>query len=267
MTKLPIGLQVYSVRDFAEKDFRATMEQVKAMGYDGVELAGLYGRPAAQIKDVLDEVGLQLVSAHVPVKDLLLDEVLDDYASIGLKYIVIPSRRLEENTENCLMEAIEEMKGIALRCNARGMKLLYHNHDFEFVKTNGSYNLDIIYRELPPEQLETELDTCWVHVGGEDPADYVRKYAGRVPVVHLKDFVGNKSEHMYELIGDESTKQAQMAFEFRPVGYGRQDMPAIIRAAEESGASWLVVEQDRPSMEKNSMECAQMSIAYLRSLK
>lgn len=266
MTKLPIGLQIYSVRDFAEKDFRGTMEQVKSMGYDGVELAGLYGRSAAEIKTVLDEVGLKLVSAHVPVKELLLDEVLDAYASIGLKYIVIPSRRLAENTESCLMEAIAEMKGIAERCSARGMKLLYHNHDFEFCKTNGSYNLDIIYREIPPELLETELDTCWINVGGEDPAAYVCKYASRIPVVHLKDYVGSKSENMYELIGDESTNKTQMAFEFRPVGHGCQDMPAIIGAAEASGAEWLVVEQDRPSMEKNSLECARMSIDYLRSL-
>ena len=97
MKKFPIALQVYSVRDVAEKDFRGTMEQVKAMGYDGVELAGLYEKSAAEIKQILDEVGLTLVSAHVPVADLECDEKLDAYASMGLRYIVIPWMSIKPN--------------------------------------------------------------------------------------------------------------------------------------------------------------------------
>ena len=106
-----------------------------------------------------------------------------------------------------------------------GIQLLYHNHDFEFMKVDGKYALDELYDSVPADLLKTELDVCWVNIGGENPADYIRKYAGRCPVVHLKDFFGTKSENMYELIGIKSTAPKRPTdFEFRPVGSGMQDI-------------------------------------------
>ena len=106
-----------------------------------------------------------------------------------------------------------------------------------------------------------------VRVGGEEPAAYIRKYTGRAPVVHLKDYAGGKSEHMYELIGIQSEHAPEEhPFEFRPVGSGVQDIPAILAAADDAGAKWLVVEQDQPSMGLTPMECARASIGYLRGL-
>ena len=135
-------------------------------------------------------------------------------------------------------------------------------------KLDGEYALDILYREVPAGLLQTQLDTCWVNVGGENPADYVHKYQGRMPTLHLKDFVGSKSEHMYDLIGiDEGdVKKEDNAFELRPVGYGKQDFPAILEAAESCGVSWVIVEQDEPSMGKSPLECAKLSIDYLKTL-
>jgi len=126
----------------------------------------------------------------------------------------------------------------------------------------------VLYREVPAELLKTQIDTCWVNVGGENPAQYLRKYAGRAGIVHLKDFAGQKSERMYALIGidDDKDDGETGAFEFRPVGYGKQDFPAILAACEDVGAKWVVVEQDQPSMGKTPLECAKMSIDYLRSL-
>lgn len=263
---LPIALQVYTVRDYAEQDFRGTMEQIKKMGYDGVELAGLYGSTAVEAKKILDEVGLTLVSAHVPMADLMKDEVLADYAAAGTPFAVIPWLKTEA-TEEFVSGAIAQITEIAEKCKANGMTLLYHNHDFEFEKLNDKYVLEHFYDTIPADLLQTELDTCWVNVGGEEPAAYVKKYTGRAPIVHLKDFNGSKSENMYELIGDDETKEAAPStFEFRPVGYGLQNIPAIIKASEEAGAKWLVVEQDQPSMDKTPMECAEMSINYLKKV-
>ena len=152
------------------------------------------------------------------------------------------------------------------------MKLCYHNHDFEFEKIDGKNKLDILYDETTPEQLQSEIDTCWARVGGEDPAEYVKKYTGRAPVVHIKDYYGSKSENMYGLIdsGDSDKKEEKTSenspFEFRPVGYGVQDIASLLKAAEEAGAEAVIVEQDRPSMNKTPMECAKMSIDYIRSL-
>lgn len=267
MKKWPIALQVYSVRDAATEDFEGTMRAVKEMGYDGVELAGLYGlESAVACKKVLDKVGLELVSAHVGFDALEDDAQLDDYAATGVKFIAIPWMVAPKNEEE-LNAAIARIRNCGERCKARGIQMLYHNHDFEFEKINDKYILDTYYAEIPADLLQTELDTCWVNVGGENPSDYVRKYTGRAPIVHLKDFTGSKSENMYALIGTDTAKEDSAGkFEFRPVGYGKQDFPSILAAAEDAGAGWVVVEQDSPALDKTPLECAKMSIDYLKSI-
>ena len=147
------------------------------------------------------------------------------------------------------------------------MQLLYHNHDFDFTIKDGEYALDILYRETTHDELQAELDTCWVHIGGEDPSKYIRKYAGRSPIVHLKDCVGQKTEDMYEIVGVNYKKPKRPSdFEFRPVGYGVLDFKEIIKASEAAGIKWLVVEQDQPSMGLSPMECAEKSREYLKSI-
>lgn len=267
---LPVALQLYSVRDDFEKDMLGTLRSVKAMGYQGVEFAGLFGHSTAEIKEMLDETGLIPVSAHVPFAEMLADpdKTFAVYKEIGCEYVVIPylgeeDRPLSPTYSKTLME-IERIGHIAAK---HGLTMLYHNHDFEFVKIDGKYGLDIMYDTVPSTALQTELDVCWVNVGGEDPSAYVLKYTGRAPVVHLKDFSGQKNDHMYELIGiEEKGTAAPEVFEFRPVGYGLQNMPNILKASEKAGAKWVVVEQDRPSMDKTPMECAAMSRHYLSTL-
>jgi len=267
MKQFPVALQVYTVRDAAAADFAAAMKEVKAMGYDGVELAGTYGLSVAEVKTILDEVGLQLVSAHVNIELLEQDEVLDAYAATGMKYIAIPWLPAETLTTKEQVESrIAQFLPIAQRCKARGLQLLYHNHDFEFVPIDGKCILDIFYESIPAELLETEIDTCWANIGGVDPAAYLKKYTGRAHVLHLKDFAGEKTENMYALIGQPMSAEARSAFQFRPVGYGRQSIPTILAAAEEAGVEWLVVEQDRPSTGTTPMECARMSVEYLKNL-
>lgn len=266
----PIALQLYSVREDLERDFDGTLAKVKAMGYDCVEFAGLYGKTAAEVRALCEKHGLTPISAHVPFVDMMADpDLLKVYAEIGCKFVVIPYLTEEFRPgQPRFQEVIDGAKLLGEKANALGMKLGYHNHDFEFVKVNGEYALDILYKEVSADLLQTELDTCWVNVGGENPAGYIRKYAGRCEIVHLKDFTGQKSENMYALIGIDEDKKSDDtgAFEFRPVGYGKQDFPAILKAAEESGAKWVVVEQDQPALGKTPLECAEMSINYLKSI-
>ena len=267
---LPLALQLYSVRNELAQDFRGTLEKVKEMGYAGVEFAGLEGNAPEDVKAMCAEIGLTPISAHVPYQDMREDAetVLRAYATVGCKYVVLPYLTPEYRPGTELFpQVIEDLKKIGTVAKSLGLTLLYHNHDFEFLKIDGKYALDILYDEVPADLLQTELDTCWVNVGGEEPAAYVRKYTGRAPVVHLKDFAGEKSENMYALIGiksDESKKPS--TFEFRPVGSGKQNFPEIIKASEEAGALWLVVEQDNPSMGLTPMECAAKSREYLKTI-
>ena len=267
-----LGIQLYSVRDEMEADFEGTLKNVKALGYDGVEFAGLFDKKAADIKKMCEDIGLTPISAHVPFADMMADpDILKDYAEIGCKFVVIPYLTEEYRPGNeKFADVIEGAKMLGTKANELGMKLCYHNHDFEFVKLNGEYALDILYKEVSADLLQTEIDTCWVNVGGENPADYVRKYTGRAEIVHLKDFNGGKSENMYALIGIEEEEKAEEEtankFEFRPVGYGVQNFPEILAAAKDAGAKWVIVEQDEPSLGKSRMECAEMSINYLNTL-
>ena len=267
---LPIAVQVYSVRDDAAKDLRGTLEKIKAMGYDGVEFAGLYGYSPEDIRNMCDQVGLVPVSAHVPYVDMVADArgVLTQYATIGCKFVAVPYLMPEHRPDGGHFdEVIANVRKIGEVARELGMTLLYHNHDFEFVKLDGKYALDILYDAVPADYLQTELDTCWVNVGGEEPAAYVRKYSGRAPVVHLKDFYGEKSEDMYELIGIENKAPKRPGnFEFRPVGSGIQNFPAIIEAAKDAGALWLVVEQDVATMGLTPLESIRKSREYLRSI-
>ena len=266
----PIALQLYTVRDELKADFEGTLKKVKALGYDGVEFAGLFGKSADEVKKMCEEIGLVPISAHVPFVDMMENpQLLETYAEIGCKYVVIPYLTEEYRPgEEKFAEVIEGAKLLGSKANELGMKLCYHNHDFEFTKINGEYALDILYKEVSQDLLQTELDTCWVNIGGEDPAQYIRKYSGRCEVVHLKDFVGGKTENMYALIGidEDEKKDTGVKFEFRPVGYGVQNFHDILEAAKDAGALWVVVEQDQPSMGKTPMECAEMSINYLKSL-
>lgn len=271
MKTLPVAVQVYSVRDDAERDFKGTMQKIKDMGYDGVELAGLYGMKPAEVKAILEEVGLVPLSAHVPFQELEADieGTVAQYKEIGMQYIAIPYLMEEDRpgTEKFLKN-IETFKKIGEACKKVGITLLYHNHDFEFVKMpNGQYALDYIYTEIPADLLQTELDICWVKVAGEEPVDYIKKYAGRAPVVHLKDFYKEgKPANMYELIGIETEKKEETGkFEFRPVGHGMQNIPPVLDPALEAGSKWVVVEQDQ-SYDTPALEAVKMSRDYLKGL-
>ncbi len=272
--ELPVGLQLYTVRDDMAKDFKGTLQQVKALGYDGVEFAGLFGHSPAEIKAMCAEIGLNPISAHVPLQEMLedIDKVIADYKAIGCEYIVVPYVTEERRPGGeFFKQMVEEIRTIGAKCKEAGLVLLYHNHDFEFQKTEtGEFGLDYLYANVPADLLQTELDQCWVKYAGQDPVAYLQKYEGRSPVVHLKDYYasGEQKEDPYALIGlNEGEKKENKAFEFRPLGYGVQDIPAIIEASKKAGSKWLIVEQDQPSMGKTPMECAGMSMEYLKSLK
>lgn len=228
---LPIAVQVYSVREEAERDFAGTMKKLSEMGYDGVELAGLYGKSAEEIRDSIKAAGLIAISAHVSYDELAgdLEKTLQDYETIGCRYIVIPWLGEDRRFGAALYE--ETIKGIPViseGCKKHGMTLLYHNHDFEFAKTpDGTYALDQLYAEVPADVLGAEPDTCWIKVGGPDPSEWLKKYSGRCPLVHVKDF-----------------RRKADGVDLLALGEGEQDFPTLVKTAKECGAQWLVIEQD-----------------------
>ena len=248
---LLVAAQVYSVREEAEANFEQTMHQLAEMGYDGVELAGLYGKSAKEIRDCLDRVGLQAISAHVPINDFEqdLNKTVQIYQEIGCKYVAIPYLDKERwYGGSRYPETLETIVKISQKCQEAGMELLYHNHNFEFEKTDeGHFQLDAFYETISAEDLKTELDLCWVKVGGADPTAYLKKYAGRCPIVHVKDFIYRAGEVVLVAVGD-----------------GDVQAEVVVPAAVESGAKWLVVEQDSHTF-GTPMENMEKSLKYIKA--
>lgn len=271
----PVAIQVYSVRDDAAADMMGTLKKIADMGYDGVEFAGFYGYGAKEIRAKLDELGLVAISSHVPFVTLKNDlKATAEYHKIlGCKYIAVPYLDPDDRPGTANWpQTIKDILSIGEYLHNEGIQLLYHNHDFEFIKLDGKYALDMLYDAVPAEYLKTELDTCWVKFAGEDPAAYLRKYAGRSPIVHLKDFYVEgalkDAATPYALInadGSDSGNARGSGFEFRPVGYGVQDFRSILAASKDAGAKWVIVEQDK-STTRPPLEAARMSREYLRSI-
>ena len=177
--KLPVGIQVYGLRDLLEntpENFKNVMEQVKALGYDGVELAGLYGLTPEYVKEVLDEVGL--------------DTIIADYKKIGVQYLVMPYMAEEYRPVNPegFQKFLPMLNEVGKKIHDAGMTFLYHNHDFEFVKMeDGQWGYDVMFASIPHDNLMPELDTCWCDVATGDAPGFIKKDSGRIPVIHLKD--------------------------------------------------------------------------------
>jgi sugar phosphate isomerase/epimerase len=227
LSRFPIAVQPYTVRDALAKDYVGTLEKIAEIGYQGIEL----GRPpegmtVAQQKILLDRIGLQVVGTHAGFDTLDFDpDAITDYLEEvnGGKYVAISLRF--ESKDDVLTKA-KKMNEIGEQFHKRGVQFLYHNHDWEFVKFDGEYILDIILRETNPDFVQLELDTYWVKKGGEDPAAYLAKLQNRCPLLHIKDMEAGEEQF------------------FAEVGEGILDFRNIAKVAAEVGTKWLVVEQD-----------------------
>lgn len=255
MKRLPIALQLYSVREDCQKDFPGVLKAVKKMGYDGVELAGFNGMNIADLNAITKDLNLKIISAHVDRAELIKDPLrsAEIYEALGCEYVAYPWSGFEElpGGEN-YPEFLESTKKIARSLKVRGISLLYHNHDHELKLHEGQTLLDNILFDLGPEVIKLELDLCWCKVGGFEPAQFLRDHKGKVPLVHFKDYTGSREENN---------------FAFAPLGMGCQDVGELLVASANCGAEWIVVEQDEPSTGLSALECAEKSVKTLEELQ
>jgi sugar phosphate isomerase/epimerase len=228
MPNVPVALQLYTVRDDLSRDFAGTIQKIAEIGYRYVELAGYHNNSVAEVKRFFDANGLTAMAGHTGF-DLVKNstsQVVDEYRALGAKYVVVPwiGEEWRRNFED-YKRLGATLGELAATLKGEGLTLCYHNHAFEFEKFDGdTYGFDALFAAAGPD-VKVEMDTYWVKKGGEDPAVYLTKYAGRVPLVHLKDMTAE---------GD-----------FAPVGTGTIDYPSLFAAAESGGAEYYIVEQDR----------------------
>lgn len=254
-----IGFQLYSVRNDLEKDFYGTLKKVRDLGYTGVEFYNEYaGNSIVDVKRMCTELGLIPFSNHVPFQVMMddLDRVIEENTILGVQYITFPymdeASRPGVDPER-FKETVARIGEIGAKVKQAGFQLLYHNHDFEFVKLpDGTLGHDYIFSSTAPGDVMVELDACWADYAGYKCDQIIPKYKGRIPVIHIKDYYkeGELSSDPYALIGiegDGGKKDAGGKFEFRPLGAGIMDLPALVDVSLASGVRWLCVEQDDPA--------------------
>lgn len=224
-----IGLQLWTVRHEAERHFEQSLRQVATTGYRAVEFAGYGGWPADELKDLLRELEVRPVSAHVSYDRLRrqLDAELVYARTLGLSYLVCPSLPADMRTQP--KEVISALERIGQECRAAGVIFGYHNHAYELEMTfpDGRNLLETLLDESDPMLVTAEFDVYWLQYGGGNPIHYIRRYRGRTPLLHLKD--------MHTVGGERHDTE---------VGSGSMDMPAILEAARVSEVQWLFVEQE-----------------------
>ena len=202
---LPIGLQLYSVREMLAKDYEGTLKKVGALGYQEVEAAGYYNHTPQQVKEAMSAAGLHLVSSHHSAPDLSqnFDKILDFDKEVGVRYLIcsFPGYKNPSKVKGMKRDAaldaftMDDYKWNADQFNhwgekakAAGLKFGYHNHTMEFTKKDGVVPLDEMIRLTDPALVTFELDCGWVIVGGANPVDYIKHYPTRISMLHVKDF-------------------------------------------------------------------------------
>ena len=249
MKIIPVALTLYTVRDELNRDFGETLRKIKDIGYDFIEIGGFGPYDTGEWKKVLNGLGMKIVSNHIEIEMLeqSLNHIAEFNLEIGNKNLVVPYLREERRDADGFKKAAESMNNIGLRCKGLGMRLYYHNHSFEFAKYNGKTGHQILIENTDPRYVSFQFDTYWLQYGGENPAEYTKKYADRVGYMHLKDML------------DDGKKS------FAEVGEGILDFVSIFKAAAESDVEWFAVEQD--ICRRPSLESAKMSLENIRKLK
>ncbi|MCO7471032.1 sugar phosphate isomerase/epimerase [Stenotrophomonas maltophilia] len=244
----PIAVQMYTLRN------AGSLEQQLKIVHDAdvgaVETVGTQGVSATELKQLLDRYSIKAISSHVPLAELRkdLDGVVAFNRSIGNTTLVVPYLDAKDRPTDAAGWTVlgQELGRIAKQVRAKGMRLAYHNHDFELVDFNGRTGLELLFAAAGPD-LQTELDLAWVARAGLDPAAMLATFRGRLFAVHAKD--------------NAPKGQAEDEGGFAAVGQGVLDWKAILPAAAAAGVQWYIVEHDQP---RDPAKVIQTGADYLR---
>ena len=237
------GLQLFSVRDFTEKDLHGTLQKVAAMGYKFVEFAGFFGHSDVETKAMLNMTSLKASGTHSGTAGLLpenIDESIRFHKGIGCENYIIPGDDL--STKEKLDRFIEIVNAAQPKLLANGIKLHYHNHSHEFFpNADGLY----IHEELEKRtNILFEIDTFWAFNAGKDPVEMLERLKDRVEIIHLKDgFKGGEGKSL---------------------GQGEAPVLAVLQKAKELGLT-VVVESE--GLDPNGLEESKRCINFLKSLR
>lgn len=229
-----VAIQLYTLRDHCKTpaDIAATLKKVRAIGYQAVQVSGMGPIPEADLVALCRDNGLTICATHENSKTILDEpgKIVERLQKLGTKITAYPFPGGVDFT------SLDSVRNLCRQLNAAGkvlhdagLILCYHNHQTEFQRLAGKPALEIIYAETDPRYLQGEPDTYWVQNGGGDPVAWCDRLAGRLPIIHLKD---------YTVLPDRTVSYCE-------IGNGNLDWKRIIAAAEKAGCQWFAVEQDK----------------------
>jgi len=268
---LPLGLQLYSVRDQLAKDYEGTLKQVAGLGFKEVESAGYYDHTPEQVNAAMQAAGLHLVSAHYSYDALnpKLPDIIAFNKQLGVRYIIcafpgfknpasVQGKSFADRVRSFTLDDYrwnaEQFNRIGAQVKQAGMHFGYHNHTMEFHPQQGVVPFDELIHLTDPALVTFEMDAGWVKVGGGDPAAYLRRYPTRISMMHIKDFKHTSKP--------ESVSAPPPSAE---LGQGTVDFPALFAAASKSNIKHLFVEQEEYDMPW--LDALRIDANYMKHLK
>ena len=283
---MKLGAQLYTVRDLCqnEKDFAATLQTIAEIGYHSVQISGvnLAAVPPQTVRRICDDLGLEIVVSHTAPERLLgsIEEVIADHQVFGARYVglgMMPKRYIgmEDGpshdavwvaTRVDTQRFLNDFNPVIDRLAEAGLKFVYHNHHFEFLRQDGVSIFDQLLAGFDPANVDILLDTFWIQFGGGDVVAWIDKLTGRLPVVHFKDLAivnsleldPAKNEHMQT--GSVLGCRQIMA----PIGQGNLNFPGILAACKRAGTQHILVEQDICQIPP--LDALRESYNYLKSI-
>jgi len=248
MSSIPIGLQMYSVREDCARDLPGTLSAVAKMGYAGVEFAGYHGYSAQELRGMLDDLGLKCCGTHTGLDTLLpgaLEATIAFNRTLGNKFLIVPGLPEERrNSRAAWLETARLFDELAQKVKPHGMRVGYHNHTVEFQPMEGERPWDVFCGNTCQEVV-TQVDTGNAIEGGADPIELLRRYPGRATTVHLKE---HSAANQRALIGEGDVNWDEVFAVCESVG----------------GTQWYIVEQE--SYAYSPLECAKRCLENLRKM-
>ncbi|MFN6202948.1 MAG: sugar phosphate isomerase/epimerase family protein [Acidobacteriota bacterium] len=245
-----ISVQLYTVRNEMAKDFDGSLRKIADLGFKQVEFAGYYNRTPQQVRGLLDSLGLESPSAHIPLQALRNDpaKAIEAARVIGHRYLICPYLEPAERKSLAQYRAHAALfNKFGEMCRQAGIQFGYHNHEFEFETLEGQLPMDLLLRETNPDLVKIELDLYWAVKAKQDPVVFLQKNPGRVIAFHVKD--------------QDNTPRGY----FTEVGRGIIDFAKIFKVGRAQGVELYIVEQDQtPGSPFDSLK---ISIDYLKRLE
>lgn len=230
--KIPIGVQVYSVRSVAEKDLAGTLEKIAKMGYNGVEFAGYYGHKAPEIRKMLDDDGIVCCGTHTQYADLAddkLEATLEFNKTLGNKYVIVPWLEGDKNNlKDSWLKYAERFNVLAEKLKPWGMMIGYHSHAHDLAPLDGTTSWDIFFSNTSKDVI-MQVDTCNAMTGGGDPIAALKKYPGRAVTIHLKEYSATNPKAM---LGEGDVKWVELFKLCRTIG----------------GTKWYIIEEEKDAV-------------------